>query len=49
MKRFRLHLPGFLVAAWVMASVTIAIAYALCLGTAEAAVPPPHKAPPHQS
>ena len=42
MTRVRLHLPGFLVAAWVMTSVVVAIAYALCLGTAEAAVPQNH-------
>jgi hypothetical protein len=47
MTRFRLHLPGFVVAVWVMAAVVVAIAYGLCMGTAEAAAPPPHKAPPH--
>ena len=30
------HLPSFIVATWVMSSVVIAIAYALCRGTAEA-------------
>jgi hypothetical protein len=33
---FKNHLPGFVVAVWVMASVIIAVAYALCLGAAEA-------------
>jgi hypothetical protein len=39
MTRFRLHLPPFVVAVWVMAAVVVAIAYALCLGTAQAAAP----------
>jgi hypothetical protein len=34
-----LHLPPFLVAIWVMASVVVAIAYGLCMGTAEAVSP----------
>ena len=42
MTRVRLHLPGFIVALWVMSSVVVAIAYALCLGTAEAAAPQNH-------
>ena len=39
MRGFRLQLPRFMIAAWVMTSVVVAIAYALCLGTAEAVVP----------
>jgi hypothetical protein len=39
MRAFKLALPRFLVATWVMASVVVAIAYALCLGTAEAVTP----------
>jgi hypothetical protein len=39
MTRFRLHLPPFVTAAWVMTAVVAAIAYALCLGTAEAVTP----------
>ena len=42
MRGFKLHLPRFVVAAWVMTSVVIAIAYALCLGTIEAAAPHDH-------
>ena len=33
------HLPGFVMAAWVMSSIVIAIAYALFRGTAEAVAP----------
>jgi multidrug transporter EmrE-like cation transporter len=33
------HLPSFVVATWVMASIVIAIAYALFRGTAEAVAP----------
>jgi len=40
--RFRLHLPPFVLAVWVMASVVVAIAYGLCLGTAEAVTPHGH-------
>ena len=36
MTRLHLHLPPFVMAVWVMASVVVAIAYGLCLGTAEA-------------
>ena len=39
MTRFRLHLPPFLMAIWVMTSVVVAIAYGLCMGTAEAVSP----------
>jgi hypothetical protein len=39
MKAFRLALPRFLIAAWVMTAVVVAIAYGLCLGTAQAFVP----------
>jgi hypothetical protein len=39
---FKLALPRFMIAAWVMTSVVVAIAYALCLGTAEAVVPHGH-------
>ena len=39
MRGFRLALPRFLIAAWVMTSVVVAIAYGLCLGTAEAVTP----------
>jgi hypothetical protein len=37
-------LSGFLVASWVMTLVVVAIAYGLCLGTAEAVVPHGHDA-----
>jgi hypothetical protein len=33
---------GICVAAWVMTSIVVAIAYMLCLGTAEAVTPHPH-------
>jgi hypothetical protein len=39
---FKPALPRFMIAAWVMTSVVIAIAYALCLGTAEAVAPHGH-------
>jgi hypothetical protein len=39
---FSLRMPRFVIAAWVMTSVVVAIAYALCLGTAEAVVPHGH-------
>ena len=42
MRGFKLHCPHFVVAAWVMTSVVVAIAYALCLGTAEAVTPHDH-------
>ena len=42
MRGFKLHCPRFMIAAWVMTSVVVAIAYALCLGTAEAVVPHGH-------
>jgi hypothetical protein len=35
-KGFTRSASGIFVAAWVMASIVIAIAYVLCLGTAEA-------------
>jgi hypothetical protein len=34
-----------MIAAWVMTSVVIAIAYGLCLGTAEAVAPHDHNTP----
>jgi hypothetical protein len=39
MRGFNLALPRFMIAAWVMTSVVVAIAYGLCLGTAEAVAP----------
>lgn len=39
MRIFRLAMPRFMIAAWVMTSVVVAIAYALCLGTAQAVMP----------
>jgi len=33
------HLPSFIVATWIIGSIVIAIAYALCRGTAEAVAP----------
>lgn len=42
MRVFKLKMPRFMIAAWVMTSVVVAIAYALCLGTAEAVVPHSH-------
>ena len=39
MRGFKLALPRFMIAAWVMTSVVVAIAYGLCLGTAEAVTP----------
>jgi hypothetical protein len=38
-RAFKLRMPRFMTAAWVMTSVVVAIAYALCLGTAEAVTP----------
>ncbi|MDQ7248656.1 hypothetical protein [Dongia sedimenti] len=37
--KLALPLPRFMIAAWVMTSVVVAIAYGLCLGTAEAVTP----------
>jgi hypothetical protein len=42
MRVFRLALPRFLIAAWVMTAVVVAIAYGLCLGTAAAFAPHGH-------
>ena len=42
MKRFTRLLSGFVIATWVMTLVVAAIAYALCLGTAEAVTPHGH-------
>jgi hypothetical protein len=39
MRGFRLAMPRFMIAAWVMTSVVVAIAYTLCLGTAQAVIP----------
>jgi hypothetical protein len=39
MGSFRLAPPRFLIAAWVMTAVAVAIAYGLCLGTAQAVIP----------
>lgn len=39
MRGFRLAMPRFMIAAWVMTSVVVAIAYGLCLGTAQAVIP----------
>jgi hypothetical protein len=41
-KGFSRYLSGFLVGTWVMASIVVAIAYGLCLGTAEAVAPHDH-------
>jgi hypothetical protein len=41
-KGFTRCLSGFVVASWVMTLVVAAIAYALCLGTAEAVTPHGH-------
>jgi hypothetical protein len=43
-KGFSRILSGVLVAAWVMTSIVVAIAYGLCLGTAEAVAPHGHDA-----
>ncbi len=42
MTRFTRCLSGFVLATWVMTLVIGAIAYALCLGTAEAITPHDH-------
>lgn len=39
MRGFKLAMPRFMIAAWVMTSVVVAIAYTLCLGTAQAVIP----------
>lgn len=39
MRGFKLRMPRFMIAAWVMTAVVVAIAYALCLGTAQAVMP----------
>ena len=39
MKGLTRCLSGFVVATWVMSLVVVAIAYGLCLGTAEAVTP----------
>ncbi|HVY98406.1 MAG TPA: hypothetical protein VHA35_02815 [Dongiaceae bacterium] len=41
MKRFARSVSGVFVAAWVMTAIVVAIAYVLCLGTAEAVAPHP--------
>jgi hypothetical protein len=41
-KGFNRFLSGVLVASWVMTSIVFAIAYGLCLGTAEAVTPHDH-------
>ncbi|HVO02771.1 MAG TPA: hypothetical protein VMT54_11250 [Candidatus Cybelea sp.] len=43
MRGFAKGLAGFGIAAWVMASIVVAIAYGLCIGTAEAITPHDHK------
>ena len=43
MKSFTRILSGFVIASWVMTLVVGAIAYGLCLGTAEAVTPHDHK------
>jgi len=39
MRSFKPALPRFMIAAWVMTAVVVAIAYGLCLGTAQAIAP----------
>jgi hypothetical protein len=43
-KGFTRCLSGFVIATWVMTSIVLAIAYGLCLGTAEAVTPHDHDA-----
>jgi hypothetical protein len=43
-KGFTRYLSGFVLATWVMTSIVLAIAYGLCLGTAEAVAPQDHNA-----
>ena len=42
MKGFTRCLSGIVIASWVMTLVVVAIAYGLCLGTAEAVTPHDH-------
>ena len=42
MRGFTRSLSGFVIATWVMTLVVAAIAYGLCLGTAEAVTPHGH-------
>ena len=48
MKVFKQALPRFVIAAWVMTAVVVAIGYGLCLGTVAAFGPPDHN-PTHRT